>query len=132
MDPDLGKEYPLRAAAQAAELILNCLESDPKNRPGAEELVEALEQISAIKINPKGSNAGSRQPTARPEESTPTNYRRHNHHRSPLNPSRTEANTPRKHNIDDQFGSVSSVGLPGGNDKDLRDAKENDKQYTSA
>ncbi|KAK3006177.1 hypothetical protein RJ639_015713, partial [Escallonia herrerae] len=83
MDPELGKEYPLRAAAQAAELILNCLESDPKNRPGAEELVEALEQISAIKKNPKGCNARSRQPTARPEESTPTNYRRHNHHRSP-------------------------------------------------
>ncbi|KAL6279193.1 hypothetical protein ACE6H2_016074 [Prunus campanulata] len=49
MNPGLGDQYPLKAACQAAELILKCLESDPENRPSMEEVLVTLEKINAIK-----------------------------------------------------------------------------------
>lgn len=49
MDPRLERQYPLKAAFQAAQLILNCLENEPKNRPSMEEVLESLEEINAIK-----------------------------------------------------------------------------------
>ncbi|XAR64263.1 Non-specific serine/threonine protein kinase [Bertholletia excelsa] len=53
MDPRLENQYPSKAAFQVAELILKCLESDPKNRPSMEEVLAALEEISTIKMSSK-------------------------------------------------------------------------------
>ncbi|CAL9028509.1 unnamed protein product [Prunus brigantina] len=60
MDPGLGDQYPLKAACQAAELILKCLESDPKNRPSMEEVLVTLEKINAIKEKPKTAKPNGR------------------------------------------------------------------------
>ncbi|TQE07630.1 hypothetical protein C1H46_006773 [Malus baccata] len=49
MDPGLGDEYPLKGACQAAELILKCLEPDPKIRPSMQEVLIVLEKINDIK-----------------------------------------------------------------------------------
>ncbi|XP_059636830.1 probable serine/threonine-protein kinase PIX13 [Cornus florida] len=83
MDPNLENQYPPKAAIQAAELILNCLESDPKNRPSMEEVLQSLEEINAIKMKPKDSKSNARHPSAQRREQ-PVNYRHHDHHRSPL------------------------------------------------
>jgi serine/threonine protein kinase len=48
MDSRLGELYPLEGACQAAQLILRCVESDPKNRPSMEQVLEELENINAI------------------------------------------------------------------------------------
>ncbi|OAY50378.1 probable serine/threonine-protein kinase PIX13 isoform X2 [Manihot esculenta] len=55
MDPRLEEQYPIKGAMQAAELIIQCLGSDPKTRPSMEEVLESLEKINAIKEKPKES-----------------------------------------------------------------------------
>ncbi|XAR64262.1 Non-specific serine/threonine protein kinase [Bertholletia excelsa] len=60
MDPRLENQYPSRAAFQAAELILKCLESDPKNRPSMEQVLAALEEISTIKMSSKELKASAK------------------------------------------------------------------------
>ncbi|XP_034674669.1 probable serine/threonine-protein kinase PIX13 isoform X2 [Vitis riparia] len=57
MDPRLRDQYPLKAATQVAELILKCLESDPKNRPSMEEVLETLKRINEIKEKPNSKEA---------------------------------------------------------------------------
>lgn len=49
MDERLREQYPIKAASKAAELILHCLEADPKNRPSMEEVLETLKRINDIK-----------------------------------------------------------------------------------
>ncbi|KAJ1690429.1 hypothetical protein LUZ63_014584 [Rhynchospora breviuscula] len=49
MDPRLEGKYPSKAAVEAANLTLNCLASEPKNRPSMKEVVEKLEQIEGMK-----------------------------------------------------------------------------------
>lgn len=49
MDERLRDHYPIKAATKAAELILDCLEADPKNRPSMEEVLETLKRINDIK-----------------------------------------------------------------------------------
>ncbi|KAE8057391.1 hypothetical protein FH972_014089 [Carpinus fangiana] len=61
MDSRLGELYPLQGACQAAQLILRCLESDPKNRPSMEQVLEELENINAIKMTTKKTKASSKQ-----------------------------------------------------------------------
>ncbi|KAH0759413.1 hypothetical protein KY290_022906 [Solanum tuberosum] len=70
MDPRLEAQYPSKAAFQIAEIILKCLEPDPKNRPSMEEILECLEQCNGIQVKPRAKNT----------------TRNHNHrgHRSPL------------------------------------------------
>ncbi|BFG30609.1 hypothetical protein CerSpe_168830 [Prunus speciosa] len=82
MDPGLGDQYPLKAACQAAELILKCLESDPENRPSMEEVLVTLEKINAIKETPKTAKPNGR---GRPEERSSPSPHHYNHrlHRSP-------------------------------------------------
>ncbi|KAL7207281.1 hypothetical protein ACSBR1_029275 [Camellia fascicularis] len=58
MDPRLENHFSSKATFQAAKLILQCLEYDPKNRPSMEEVLETLQQVNAIKMKPKGSKAG--------------------------------------------------------------------------
>ncbi|XVF35827.1 hypothetical protein REPUB_Repub19eG0004300 [Reevesia pubescens] len=68
MDPRLEEKYPIEAALQAGELILKCLESDPKNRPSMEEILETLRKISAINEKPKESKASTSQRKAKRQE----------------------------------------------------------------
>ncbi|RWR78515.1 putative serine/threonine-protein kinase PIX13 [Cinnamomum micranthum f. kanehirae] len=49
MDRRLEGQYPSKGAVLAAQLILECLNSDRRKRPSMTEVVEALEQIQAIK-----------------------------------------------------------------------------------
>ncbi|KAJ0545799.1 putative protein kinase RLK-Pelle-RLCK-VIIa-2 family [Helianthus annuus] len=59
MDSRLEKKYPMKAAHKTAELILTCLEPDPKNRPSMEEIVSCLQGINAIKMEPSQSTANT-------------------------------------------------------------------------
>ncbi|KAL2346177.1 hypothetical protein Fmac_000177 [Flemingia macrophylla] len=54
MDTKIDEQYYLRAASHVAQLILKCLESDPKKRPSMEEVLETLEKAQTIKYKPKG------------------------------------------------------------------------------
>ncbi|XP_020234637.1 probable serine/threonine-protein kinase PIX13 isoform X2 [Cajanus cajan] len=54
MDPKMDQQYELRAAFHVAQLILKCLESDPKKRPSMEEVLGTLEKAQSIKCKPKG------------------------------------------------------------------------------
>ncbi|CAH1430961.1 unnamed protein product [Lactuca virosa] len=65
MDPRLGQNYPSEGASKAAELILSCLDLDPKNRPSMEEVVLGLQVIGSVKMEPgrsTGSTRGSMSP----------------------------------------------------------------------
>lgn len=58
MDPRLEGQYPSKGAFETAELIVQCLEPDPKSRPGMEEVLEALEQIRSIRMQSNESRGG--------------------------------------------------------------------------
>ncbi|XWS26014.1 hypothetical protein CRYUN_Cryun27aG0117300 [Craigia yunnanensis] len=81
MDPRLEEQYPLKAALQAGKLILNCLKSDPKNRPSMEEVLETLQKISAINEKPKESKASTLKRKAKSQEEQQGHR---NNHRSPI------------------------------------------------
>ncbi|KAJ7966975.1 Protein kinase [Quillaja saponaria] len=49
MDPRMGEHYPIEGAMEAARLICNCLESDPKYRPSMQEVLDTLVKINDIK-----------------------------------------------------------------------------------
>ncbi|KAK6116176.1 hypothetical protein DH2020_008445 [Rehmannia glutinosa] len=70
IDPRLQGQYPSKAAYGTAQLILNCLEPDPKCRPSMEEVLDTLEQINGIQMKPKSVKAE-------------TNHLRHYDHRPP-------------------------------------------------
>ncbi|XP_028776699.1 probable serine/threonine-protein kinase PIX13 [Neltuma alba] len=55
MDARIEGQYSLSAAFQAAQLILKCLEPDPKNRPGMKDVVEELQGIESTQSKSKGS-----------------------------------------------------------------------------
>ena len=53
MDPKLEHRYPIKAAFEAATLILKCLESEPRNRPSIDEVLSTLEQINNVYMTPE-------------------------------------------------------------------------------
>lgn len=61
MDQRLDQQYPLAAAFLIAQLILQCLEADPKNRPSMEQVLEILEKAQTIKHKPKVKKSRSTQ-----------------------------------------------------------------------
>ncbi|KAI3459953.1 hypothetical protein Pfo_016616 [Paulownia fortunei] len=77
IDPRLLGQYPSKAAYGTAELILHCLEPDPKCRPNMEEVLVTLEQICCIQMKPKKLKAESNQDQQR------ANHQHQYHHRSP-------------------------------------------------
>ncbi|XP_027147936.1 probable serine/threonine-protein kinase PIX13 isoform X2 [Coffea eugenioides] len=81
MDPQLEGRYPSRGAFQIAQLILKCLEPDPKKRPSMEQVLETLQQISTVKMKPKDAKAAAQQHQAEQRLRRPANR---THHRSPL------------------------------------------------
>lgn len=78
MDFRLEGKYPSRSAFQVAQLALQCIEQEQKNRPPMKEVVETLEQIEAMNertIEPR--NRASRLASNR-------NAHQPLHHNSPL------------------------------------------------
>ncbi|KAI6690656.1 hypothetical protein NL676_027484 [Syzygium grande] len=69
----LEGQYPLKAATQAAELILKCLEGDSKARPLMDEVLVALERIDNIRERKKEAKAST---SSRPS----SHQHHHNHH----------------------------------------------------
>ena len=57
MDSRLEGQYHARGAFLAAQLTLKCLSGEPKSRPSMKEVVEALEQIEAMKSKSKSREA---------------------------------------------------------------------------
>lgn len=79
MDPRLANKYPMEAAIQAAEITKKCLQSDPKNRPSMDNILETLEQVNAIQENPKKKRCSTK--------TKPNNkQQQEHHHRSPRTP----------------------------------------------
>ncbi|XP_050229613.1 probable serine/threonine-protein kinase PIX13 [Mercurialis annua] len=78
MDLRIEGQYSKKAMQLAAQLTLKCLESDPKSRPSMKEVLEALEQIAAIKEKPKPSksNSGSSRSSTSSHRSKQSNNRR--------------------------------------------------------
>ncbi|KAL5557403.1 hypothetical protein UlMin_039639 [Ulmus minor] len=59
MDVRMKGQYTLKAALQAAQLTLKCLEPEPKSRPPMKDVLESLERIEAMKVKPKRSNSAA-------------------------------------------------------------------------
>ncbi|XP_015889606.2 probable serine/threonine-protein kinase PIX13 [Ziziphus jujuba] len=79
MDLRMEGQYSPKAALQAAQLTLKCLEPEPRSRPSMKEVVESLEQIEAMKGKPKPSKTMSNPcPARRPAQ-------HYIHNRSPIN-----------------------------------------------
>ncbi|KAL0016808.1 hypothetical protein SO802_003877 [Lithocarpus litseifolius] len=84
MDPRLSENYPIKGACCAAELIQKCLESDPKNRPSMNEVLEELQKINAIKEKVTKAN-----PTPKPNKRKEDGQQHHhNYHKSPIHQKR--------------------------------------------
>ncbi|XP_030446618.1 probable serine/threonine-protein kinase PIX13 [Syzygium oleosum] len=83
VDPRLDNEYPSKAAAQVAKLILKCLEGDPRKRPSMEDVLATLELVNTIKSKPREVRPRSEQLASRHgDQRSPLHHRhRHNHHR---------------------------------------------------
>ncbi|KAK6154037.1 hypothetical protein DH2020_013676 [Rehmannia glutinosa] len=54
MDARIEGQYSTKAASQAAQLTLKCLEPEPRKRPSMKEVVDMLEQVAAME-KPKES-----------------------------------------------------------------------------
>lgn len=78
MDERLEGQYPPKAALKAAQLSLKCLNNDPRSRPAMKEVVDALEQIEAIKQKPRAAKpkTAAPPPDHRPSPIHPTAYNR--------------------------------------------------------
>lgn len=55
MDGRIEGQYTSKAAMLFAQLVLHCLESEPRKRPSMKEVVEVLEQINTMKVKTKGT-----------------------------------------------------------------------------
>ncbi|XP_028094303.1 probable serine/threonine-protein kinase PIX13 [Camellia sinensis] len=64
MDVRIEGQYSSKAALIAAQLTIQCLESEPRKRPPMKEVVDILERIEAMKQKPKESQAISTHSTA--------------------------------------------------------------------
>ena len=97
MDPRMGEEYSIKAAFEIAQLILKCLENDPKNRPSMEEVLETLEKAQSMKYKPKVKKTNAVHQTRKRSEEHHT----YNQGRSPSNhynnrPSKSRTHSPQK------------------------------------
>lgn len=48
MDPRLENQYSQKGAFQLSQMVLKCLEHDPKNRPSMEDVLEKLEHVNQM------------------------------------------------------------------------------------
>ncbi|XP_049365348.1 probable serine/threonine-protein kinase PIX13 [Solanum verrucosum] len=71
MDARMEGQYSSKAATLAAQITQKCLEGDPKNRPSMKEVMNVLEQIEAIKENPKESKTKSEHSSSHRHKQSP-------------------------------------------------------------
>ncbi|XP_027356615.1 probable serine/threonine-protein kinase PBL11 [Abrus precatorius] len=77
MDPSMDEQFSSTAAFQIAQLILKCLESDPKKRPDMKEVLVTLEKAQTIKYKPKGKKVSAVHQTSKRSEEHPSYNQRH-------------------------------------------------------
>lgn len=53
VDPQLMGHYPPKAIYKIGELIIQCLQSDPKHRPSMDEVLETLKIINRVELKSK-------------------------------------------------------------------------------
>ncbi|KAJ8433564.1 hypothetical protein Cgig2_018117 [Carnegiea gigantea] len=97
IDPRM-EEYPPEGINKLAQLILRCLQSDPKNRPPMSEVLLILERISTIRLDPKGSRPSPSKPKAhdkRPNSHHPSPH--HHHHGASASASAGASPRPQAH-----------------------------------
>ncbi|XP_050231964.1 probable serine/threonine-protein kinase PIX13 [Mercurialis annua] len=75
MDSRLEGRYPFKSAFRIAQLTLNCLESEPKNRPPMKEVVETLERIESNNERSTESRARSNRNRTHHQSQQPLQYR---------------------------------------------------------
>lgn len=63
MDTRLGGQYSRKEAQAAALLALNCLHTDPKNRPSMVDVLDKLEQLHTAKDVLRTPDANRIEPT---------------------------------------------------------------------
>lgn len=85
IDPRM-EEYPAEGVNKLAQLILRCLENDPKHRPNMSEVLSLLEGISALRMSSKPVSSKSQTNGQKKKPTKP-----HNHHPSPFHPHRPKA-----------------------------------------
>ncbi|XP_051117433.1 probable serine/threonine-protein kinase PIX13 [Andrographis paniculata] len=88
VDQRMEGQYSSKAAVQAAQLTLRCLETEPRKRPSMKEVTEALEQIAAME-KPKESKSQSRSTHLSSSNHSPSRHR-HSRRSSLSNGSKTE------------------------------------------
>ncbi|KAH9612212.1 hypothetical protein KSS87_021861 [Heliosperma pusillum] len=81
-------DYPPEGMNKLAQLILRCLQNDPKSRPDMSEVLLILERISTIRMDPKASTKSSS------SQSQPK--RPHSYHPSPNRGSGIGGVSPRR------------------------------------
>ena len=89
IDPRM-EEYPPEGINKLAQLILRCLQNDPKNRPPMSEVLLILERISTIRLDPKSSRPKHNARDKRP--SRPNSY-----HPSPRGGGASASPRPHRH-----------------------------------
>ncbi|KAL3651863.1 hypothetical protein CASFOL_004865 [Castilleja foliolosa] len=80
MDTRIEGQYSTKAALQAAQLTLKCLEPEPRNRPSMKEVLDVLLQIAAME-RPKRSKSRSTHFSSHHHKQSPRS------HKSPFHPS---------------------------------------------
>ncbi|KAJ7978702.1 Protein kinase [Quillaja saponaria] len=80
IDSRFEGKYPSKAAFHIAQLAINCLAAEPKQRPSMKEVIENLERIQAANENPKEPRIRSADHVVHHQGQQAL------HHRSPLNP----------------------------------------------
>ncbi|KAL2247345.1 probable serine/threonine-protein kinase PIX13 [Sesamum indicum] len=78
MDARIEGQYSSKAALQASQLTLRCLEGEPRKRPSMKEVVDVLEQIAAME-KPRESKNRSTHSSSQHNGQSPRPYRSPRH-----------------------------------------------------
>lgn len=106
VDPRLDNEYPPKAAAQVAKLILECLEGDQRKRPSMEDVLATLELVNTIKLKPREVRPRSEQLVSRHGDQRSPSHHHHRHDRR-----RHQHRSPLHHRAGQEGGSSSARSL---------------------
>lgn len=125
MDPRLNLDYPSKGASRAAELILSCLDQDPKNRPSMDQVVSGLQGVNAIKIKPSQFKLKSKANTGDLmsicNEQRSSNCYHQSHHWSPVRPKQGRGVWSTSSRL---FGLEMCIGLKQDQEETWNESKE--------
>ncbi|KAK4430363.1 putative serine/threonine-protein kinase PIX13 [Sesamum alatum] len=79
MDARIEGQYSSKAALQASQLTLRCLEGEPRKRPSMKEVVDVLEQIAAMEKPKESKNRSTHSSTSHHNGQSPRPYRSPRH-----------------------------------------------------